>query len=221
MPGNGWKQTRIKYKLTELKKPMKKIICLLLLVTALQTNAQKLYYSARAGMNLADKTNTSGKFKTGLNFGVSAEYMFSPAWAAELGAYYSMQGSRFKFANTDLQHDYILFPLIAKYYTYKRINFFAGPQLGVKASVNKQVFGNKQYEKERTDGDMVKPVDISAVIGAGYLFTSGFTVSANVNVGLTNTAKDFFVFKGEKIKTDSGSYKNLVIQFNFGYRFRL
>lgn len=198
---------------------MKKIACLLLLLTAFQVNAQKFRYSARAGLNLADKTNTSGTFKPGLNFGVSAEYLFSSLISAELGAYYSMQGSKFKFANTDLQHNYINFPLLAKFYVYRGLNVFAGPQLGIKANVNKQAFGSKEFEDKRVEGDMVKPIDVSAVIGAGYLLVNGFFVSANLNWGLTNTAKGWFEYAGTSYPTDGDSYKNLVIQLNFGYRF--
>ncbi|MDR1202939.1 MAG: PorT family protein [Tannerellaceae bacterium] len=206
---------------------MKKITCLLLLLTAFQVNAQEFRYAARAGLNLADKTNTSGTFKPGLNFGVSAEYLVTPVFSAEAGIYYSMQGSKFKFANTDLVHNYINIPLLAKYYVHRGLNIFAGPQLGIKATVNKQAFGikNKELEAGRVEGDMVKPFDLSAVIGVGYLLENGFFVSANINAGLTNTAKNQFTYydksAGKVIShsTDKESFKNIVIQFNFGYRF--
>jgi hypothetical protein len=204
---------------------MKKIACLLLLLTAFQVNAQELRYAARAGLNLADKTNTSGTFKPGLNFGVSAEYLVTPVFSAEAGLYYSMQGSKFKFANTDLEHNYLNIPILAKYYVHRGLNFFAGPQLGIKANVNKQAFGSKKYEAARVEGDMVKPFDFSVVIGGGYLFENGFFVSANINAGLTNTAKSQFAYFNElagkviSYSTDKESFKNIVIQFNFGYRF--
>ena len=198
---------------------MKNIICLLLIITTVQANAQKFHYSARAGLNLADKTNTSGSFKTGLNFGASAEYMVMKKLAVELGAYYSMQGSRFKFANTDLVHNYVNFPLLVKVFVFKGLNVFAGPQLGLKANVNKQIFGSKEFEDRRTDGDMVKPTDISAVIGAGYLLDNGFFVSTNVNWGFTTTAKGWFMHEGTYYPVDNELFKNLVMQFNFGYRF--
>ncbi|MDR1402517.1 MAG: PorT family protein [Tannerellaceae bacterium] len=198
---------------------MKKIVCLLLLLTAFQISAQTFRYAARAGLNLADKTNTGGTFKPGLHFGMFAEYVVSPLFSMEAGACYSMQGSRFKFANTDLQHNYLNIPLLAKYYVHRGLNVFAGPQLGIKANVNRQVFGSKAFEDKRTEGDMVKPFDLSAVIGAGYLMENGFFVSANVNCGLTNTAKDRFKYDDVYYPTDEESYKNLVIQFNFGYYF--
>jgi hypothetical protein len=203
---------------------MKKIACLLLLLTAFQVNAQEFRYAARAGLNLANKTNTSGTFKPGLNFGVSAEYLVTPVFSAEAGLYYSMQGSKFKFANTDLQHNYLNIPILAKYYVHRGFNIFAGPQIGIKANVNKQAFGSKEFETKRVEGDMVKPFDLSAVIGAGYLLENGFFVSANINAGLTNTAKDQFTYYNEltgknTYPTDKESFKNLVIQLNFGYSF--
>jgi hypothetical protein len=72
---------------------------------------------------------------------------------------------------------------------------------------------------------MVKPFDLSAVIGAGYLLENGFFVSANVNAGLTNTAKSQFAYynnltgKNTFYPTDKESFKNIVIQLNFGYSF--
>jgi hypothetical protein len=204
---------------------MKKIACLLLVLTAFQVNAQEIRYAARAGLNLADKTNTSGTFKPGLNFGVSAEYPVTPVFSAEAGLYYSMQGSKFKFANTDLQHNYLNIPILAKYYIDGGLNIFAGPQLGIKANVNKQAFASKEYEAVRVEDDMVKPFDFSLVIGAGYLLENGFFVSANINAGLTNTAKSQLSLyneltgKNNFYPTDKKSFKNIVIQFNFGYRF--
>ncbi|MDR1160787.1 MAG: PorT family protein [Tannerellaceae bacterium] len=198
---------------------MKKIACLLLLLTAFQVNAQQFRYAARAGLNLANKTNTRGTFKPGLNFGASAEYLITPLLSAEAGLYYSMQGSRFKFANTDLQHNYLNLPVLAKYYVNRGLSVFAGPQLGIKANVNKQAFASKMFETDRIDGDMVKPFDLSAVIGAGYLLENGFFVSANINCGLTSTAKSQFTYDGVPFQTDKGSYRNIVVQFNFGYCF--
>ncbi|MDR3141400.1 MAG: PorT family protein [Tannerellaceae bacterium] len=202
---------------------MRKIACLLLLLTAFQINAQTFRYAARAGLNLADKTNTSGTFKLGLNFGVSAEYLITSLFSAEAGLYYSMQGSKFKFANTNLEHNYLNIPVLAKYYVHRGLNIFAGPQLGIKANVNKQAFGNKDLEQVRVEGDMVKPFDLSAIIGAGYLLENGFFVSANINAGLTNTAKSQFYYDDGKsttsYATDKESFKNIVIQLNFGYCF--
>ncbi len=199
---------------------MKKITCLLLLLlVTLYTSAQEFHFIPRAGLNLANTTNTGGSMKPGLNFGVAAEYMVTPIFAAEAGLYYSLQGSKFKFADVDLKHDYLNIPVLAKFYVYKGLNFFVGPQLGIKASVNKLSYSDDENGGKLMDSDMTKPFDVAAVLGTGYLFPMGLVVSANANIGLTNKAKDSFVQDGETINVSDKSYKNMVIQFNFGYRF--
>ncbi len=198
---------------------MKKIICLLLFaLTVHSLYARKFYFIPQAGLNFANTTNTAGGFNPGLNYGITTEYMFTPEIAAETGIGYSMQGSRFKFASTNLSNDYLLIPLLGKYYAYKGLNFFAGPQLGVKVMGNKLAIGG-EHEGLLIDNNMVKTIDYSVVLGAGYLLNTGLMFSAKINIGLSNIAKDSFSYGHEIFKTDNKSYRNMVLQFNFGYRF--
>jgi hypothetical protein len=200
-------------------KSMRKITCLLLLLVTMHASAREFRFIPRAGLNLANTTNTGGSMKPGLNFGIATEYMFTPVFAAETGLYYSLQGARFKFASVDLKHDYLNIPILAKLYVYKGLNFFVGPQFGIKMSVNKLSYSDDNNGGKLIDSDMTKPFDAAAVIGAGYLFRTGLVISANANIGLTNKAKDSFVSGDEIIQVSNQSYKNMVIQFNFGYRF--
>lgn len=204
---------------------MKKITCLLLLSLALHTSAQEFHFIPRAGLNLANTTNTEGSMKPGLNIGMAAEYMVTPTFAAEAGLYYSMQGSKIKAADIDLKHDYLNIPILAKFYVYKGLNIFVGPQVGIKLSVNKLAYGDKEYSGELIADDITRPLDVAAVLGAGYVFPLGLMVSANVNIGMTNKVKSDFKFQTdvttnrEIFTTTDESCKNMVIQFNFGYRF--
>lgn len=195
---------------------------LLLQAWLLPVNAQQVFLTPCAGMNLATITQTGGSPRTGLNFGLSGEYVFAPQLAAATGLYYSMQGA--KFEDISPEHDYLQIPFLLKYYATKDVrsagrgfNLFAGPQLDIKALVN-QVPYAKEYRKENMGEsyklfDMTRPFGLSAVAGAGYLFDNGLTLSANLNFGLTNKVQARY--------TGAGSYKDFVAQIKFGYRFAL
>jgi hypothetical protein len=211
---------------------MKNLICVLFLLTvgALSPmRAQSIYLTPRAGLNMANITNTGGSVRSGLNFGISGEYVHVTGIAAEVGIYYSMQGSTFRSEDVSPEHNYVTIPFLFKYYIEpnssitgenRGFNVFAGPQLDFKGADNKVSF-DKSNKGALLPEAMTRAMGASAVIGAGYLFDMGVMVSANVNIGLTNKAKaeynnfDLFVKKSE------GSYKDFVIQFNFGYRFVL
>jgi hypothetical protein len=202
------------------------ILIVLLMAFALPADAQlPVSLTPRAGLNLATITPTGGSIRTGLNFGVSGEYAFTTRLATELGLYYSMQGTRFRSASLSPDHSYILVPLLAKYYLGNELfessglNFFAGPQLDIKALVNKVGY-TKGNEGALLPLDMTKLVGMSVVAGVGFLFITGFMISGNVNIGLTNKANDYFPIEDGYIHRDK-SYKNLVVQLNFGYRFKI
>ncbi|MDR1937533.1 MAG: PorT family protein [Tannerellaceae bacterium] len=205
---------------------MKHLVCTLFLLSAwaLPADAQSFFLTPRAGINLATITQTDGRFKSGLNFGASGEYVLTPNLSTEVGLYYSMQGVEFPSKDVSPEHNYLNVPLLVKYYVKKgtseggnRLIFFAGPQLDIKALVNKVSYAH-EYAGYLLSHDMSKPFGISAVIGAGYLFDVGLMLSANVNLGLTGIAKEKFENYGTFL-TSNRTYKNLAIQFNFGYRF--
>jgi hypothetical protein len=136
-----------------------------------------------------------------------------------------MQGSNFKFSNLSPEHDYITIPILLKFHANsgntegEGFNIFAGPQFDLLAQVNKISF-MKGSEGDLLADEMTNPAGFSAVFGAGYVFGNGFTISANLNVGLTNVADDR-IWTKEVAITREDSYKNIVFQMNFGYRFSL
>jgi hypothetical protein len=209
---------------------MKNLICTLfvLLAWAFPSNAQSFFITPRAGVNLSNITQTGGSLRTGLNFGVSGEYQPNAHIAAEIGMHYSMQGSRFKFANVSPEHDYLNIPVLVKYYIkgvgngennegHEGFNVFAGPQLSLKMVVNKVGY-TAATAGNPIDEDMTRFMGTSFVAGGEYLFNNGLVLSANLNLGLTNKAKDHFTNYGTVVTT-TGSHKDFVVQFKFGYRF--
>ncbi|MDR1645143.1 MAG: PorT family protein [Tannerellaceae bacterium] len=190
----------------------------------LPISAQSIFLTPRAGLNLSTITQTGGSLKSGLNFGLSGEYLHSSRIGIEVGMNYSMQGSRFKFADVSPEHNYLNMPVLFKYYVKeletvegggsKGLSVFAGPQLDLKVLVNKVGYTAGKFNTLLTD-DMTQPLGTSFVIGSEYLFDNGLAVSINLNFGLTNKVKKSYA------DNTAGSYRDFVAQFKFGYRFSI
>ncbi|MDR2495989.1 MAG: PorT family protein [Tannerellaceae bacterium] len=214
---------------------MKKTILLIMLTALplLSASAQgEFALTPRAGLNLATITSTKGSsIKPGLNFGVVADYMFTSQWGVESGLMYSMQGATFSGLSPSI--DYLNIPLLAKFYLTdyytESMGFYvvAGPQFGLVGIMDKVGY-TTGYEGKLMPDAITKGFDYAAVVGVGYELESGLALSAHINWGLANIAKDSFkayTTTGQStteqvIKRDK-SYSNFVFQLNFGYRFTL
>jgi hypothetical protein len=192
----------------------------------LPLNAQSVFITPRAGLNMSNITGTEGSIRTGLNFGLSGEYVHSSRIGVEGGIYYSMQGSRFGFADVSPEHNYINIPVLLKYYVdekggkkVKGLSIFGGPQLDIKALVNKVGYSKNTAGILLSD-DMTRQLGSSFVVGGEYLFENGLALSANMNIGLSNKAKARVINYGNAMLID-GSYRDTVFQVKFGYRFSM
>jgi hypothetical protein len=153
----------------------------------------------------------------------------TPTLAAEAGLYYSMQGSYFKDQHVSPEHDYLLIPILFKYYIKgvesegpkKGFSVSAGPQIDIKAAVNTVGYTPGRSYGQLLPDDMTKALGFSFVVGGGYLFDSGLVVSANLNFGLTNKAKDRFRNIDDTDIIPTLTHRDVVLQFNFGYRFAI
>ncbi|MDR2534307.1 MAG: PorT family protein [Tannerellaceae bacterium] len=214
---------------------MKKAILLIMLITLpfISASSQEgIALTPRAGLNLATISSTrQGSLKPGLNFGISANLMLTSQWGIETGLIYSMQGKNFNQLSPSL--DYINIPLMAKfyltdYYTESRgLYLVAGPQIGFIAVMDKVGY-IKGYEGMLMPDAITKEFDAAAIIGIGYELESGLTLSANLNFGIVNIAKDeikaytsYAQATTEEIVKRDRAYSNTVFQLNFGYRFKL
>jgi hypothetical protein len=242
-----------------MKKVTQTIIGLFLV--AAQLSAQgSLSILPRAGLNMAGISGVNGSVvKPGINFGASMEYMIVPKFGFELGLIYSMQGVNFNpdilFPITDKMtaaevnrqkgerlsvnntgHDYLNIPILAKLYFDEYygdpvgFHLLAGGQIDFKAVVDKVGY-TKGLEGKLTPGDMNSSTGFSIVFGGGYLTSSGLSLSANINWGVTNAAKFSYLLEDISYKKDEGGrfvqiapdkiYRNVVFQLNFAYRFSL
>lgn len=144
--------------------------------------------------------------------------MFLPQFALESGVFYSMQGIRFSSGYADFNHDYINVPILAKYYIFKGLNVFAGPQPGFNvkadAKLKEPEVDGETINRTESYKDYIKTFDPALVIGLGYQFDMGLSVSANYNWGLLNIVKE-----NSYIGSDDDNQHNHVIQVNVGRRF--
>jgi len=188
------------------------------------------FITPKVGLNIANISKLEGDVRLGMNLGVSGEYMVNSLIGIEGGVFYSMQGTSFKITQgveLDLNNDYINVPIFLKVYVADGFNIFAGPQFGylisskMKANTGSNlidqlvnVIGNSwdfsEYEKK---------FDFSAVIGIGYQFEMGLSISANYNIGLTKVT-DVPTFNLGSFDFDlNPDARNNVIQVNLGYSF--
>lgn len=220
---------------------MKKTAILLLVsILTLQLNAQdattatassvpntpgKFYFIPKAGYNLANISKLAGDARSGINAGISGEYIITPQVGIEAGAYYSMQGTEYKISSVKLQlhNDYINVPILLKGYIVDGLNIFAGPQVGFlvnsRAKINSGIslvdnllsFDIKEY---------VKSVDFSIAVGLGYQFDMGLMIAANYNIGISKVPDLPTIKVNDDLELDfNPKARNNVLQISVGYKF--
>jgi len=175
-------------------------------------------FTPKVGFNMSNISGTGfndggSNPRYGVNVGFSVEKMILPRLALESGIFYSMQGMRFESGSLDVNMDYINVPVLAKYYLFRGLNVYAGPQLGinVKAETKGSLVGDETVDIK----DDIKTLDPALVVGLGYQFDMGLSVSANYNWSFLNQAKS----NGHHVSSEHGDYHNNVLQVNLGWRF--
>jgi len=157
-------------------------------------------FGAKAGLNLATVTgNTSGaSILVGIHFGSMAEVSINEHIAIQPEVLFSMQGSSWsKKGNTQL--NYILLPIIGKYYIIENLSLESGPHLGVLLSAND---GGENIKKH------ISSTDIGFNIGAGYKLDNKINFGIRYSIGLTNINNN-----------GNSKINNTVLQLSIGYFF--
>ncbi len=192
---------------------MKKII-LLVAVLSLSASAafsQGFEWGAKAGLNLAKITDEDDiKMRPGFYAGVFAEKVVSDFFGVQGELLYSQMGAKAKFEGETsvTKHDYLVLPILAKFYVLEGLSVDLGPQFGYMLSAKEKFDGETS---NYYDEDGLKKFDVSFAAGLSYKICGRFDVSARYNLGLTKIY-DF---------EDMGDYKpkNGVISVGVGYRF--
>jgi hypothetical protein len=181
---------------------MKKItlIVFTFLVTA-TSFAQGIDVGIKAGANFATLTDVSDiSTRTGLLIGGFATLKFSDKMAVQGDVLYSEQGALGENGFSDLKLDYLIFPIVFKYYIVKRLNIQAGPQFG--AVINDSFNTN------------LESFDITGVVGIGVDLPLGLRVTGRYGFGLNDIG--FSNFYGNGFTTDA---KNSVYSLTAGFSF--
>ena len=158
---------------------MKKILFSILAVAAFAFTASAqdtgFGYGVKAGINIANLTNSDGNYKVGFTGGIFADYRFSNLFALSADVLYSRQGA--KGDDAKIKTDNLNIPILANFYLVKGLAVKAGVQPGFLLGAN--------------DGmkDAFKTFDLAVPVGVSYDFNCGLILDARYNIGVTKVAK--------------------------------
>ena len=206
-----------------MKKTMM-VLLLSLLVGGSTLFAQGL--GLRAGVNFQNLTGDGvedGKMAPRFNIGVDYEIAVAPDFYFAPGLFFASKGSKFEWEGVDVEEtmtlNYLEVPLNL---VYKPVlgngNLIVafGPYLGYGLGGKYKVEGSEggvsaSVEEDITFGsnedEDLKPLDVGANIGFGYMFGAGLSLQFNTQLGLVN------------ISHGDDAVKNTGFGLSLGYRF--
>lgn len=200
------------------------VLLLSLLVGGSTLFAQGL--GLRAGVNFQNLTGDGvedGKMAPRFNIGVDYEIAVAPDFYFAPGLFFATKGSKYEYEGVDVEEkitlNYLEVPLnlvykpvlgsgnlIVAFGPYLGYGLggkykLEGSEGGVSASVEEDItFGSNEDED-------LKPLDVGANIGFGYMFGAGLSLQFNTQLGLVN------------ISHDDDAIKNTGFGLSLGYRF--
>lgn len=143
-------------------------------------------FGLKGGLNISGvhvQNSSSPDPKPSFHLGALAHIHITKYFALQPEMMYSGQGFKQTIVNTDYKYNlhYINIPVLAQFMVGDGFRLETGPQLGILAAARQRVGGTSTGIK-----DNYKPVDFGWVVGAGYIFPSGFGVDARYNLGISN-----------------------------------
>ena len=188
---------------------MKKVLLTVAAVMAFGLmNAQEVKYGAKAGLNLSNLAGDveNADMKVGFQVGGFAEIKVSDKFAVQPELLFSNLGTKVDFDGTTVTENlnYVVVPVMAKYFAAEKFSIEAGPQIGLKKKTKAKADGESVDIK-----DEFNSTDFGLNVGFGYDFTENIGVGLRYTAGLSNIAKD------------SGDFKvnNTNIALTVGYKF--
>ncbi|MEM9687045.1 MAG: porin family protein [Bacteroidota bacterium] len=199
---------------------MKKNLCIAIAVlgTAWSINAQSINIGVKAGVNFSNLTGDveDSKIRTAFHAGAVVEFELSELFSFQPELLYSAQGTRQEIGDDSgdvstitSKIDYLNIPLTAKIYLTDWLNVQVAPQVGFLLDAREESDDNDIETVEDLTA-LLKEVDFSLRLGAGYSAPSGFFFDAFYNLGLTNI---------NDLTDNNANFKNGVIQVAVGYFF--
>lgn len=194
------------------------LLFILIIGFSIKSNAQEHSYGLKIGTVLGDLiTDRSGmNVRTSVQVGFEYELRWED-WSFQPELMYSRQGETERGFNSlgerrsnTLKLDYVILPLMAKYYINKGFYAEAGPQFGLLINASYERFEGSGEEITDVSGNY-RNYDLSANIGLGYLTDWGFSVGLRYGYGLINVL--------QVPTAETTSQRHSVYQFYMGYRF--
>ena len=183
---------------------MKKVLFAAVAVFAFGfTNAQdssNMSFGVKGGLNMSNFTgDLDSDAKIGFFVGGFAEFKVTEKFAVQPELLFSNLGAKDNDIDEALNLNYILVPVMAKFYVTEKFNLEAGPQVGFLMSA-------------KVDGedvkDFFKSTDFALNLGAGFDVTENLTVGLRYSLGLSNV-----------IDADGVDVKNSNIGLGLGFKF--
>jgi hypothetical protein len=170
-----------------------------LLIVAINCQAQLLQIGAKAGLNYA---NFSGTYiqtdaLTSYHAGIIAEVKLLDKFAIQPELLYTTQGASYKDGINEIKNElgYIAIPVLAKLYLSKSFSLELGPQASFLLS-----------EKNKFDANDTNTFDFAVDFGLGFKVTKNIFIQGRYVLGLTEVAQD-------------AKAKNAVLQLSAGLMF--
>lgn len=179
----------------------------LLLLAIIKLQGQSFSFGAKVGLNLATLQPEQTDTRTSIHVGGIAEVSITDVFSVQPELLYSGHGAKDQddTDNNEIARlDYLVLPVLAKYYVFDGLSLEAGPQLGLLLSAKREDNGETEDIK-----DITKSTDFGFALGAGYKLDNGLNFGIRYYLG--SDVND--------IDSDSNKYKNRVIQFSVGYFF--
>jgi len=195
---------------------MKKIILAIAILITLSSNAQKINFGIKAGLNMSMLTGSKDQIMSSTNgffAGALLEFKILEKIALQPELLFSQQGAKFESKNltssTTMKTDYLIVPIMVKYYLKRGLFLEAGPQAGFLISA-KQDVENRITNTSTSENikDATKVFDMSANVGIGYDIFDKVVTQIRYCIGITNTSP-----------LENTDIKNGVFQLSVGYKF--
>lgn len=168
-------------------------------------NAKDVKIGVKLGVNIASLNGSNANnldSRAGLIIGVAAEIPFTEKFSIQPELLYSEQGAQQK-DNFMYELNYVLLPIMAKYYIGKGFSVEAGPQFSF---LLKDELASLEQNNSSEVNTAAENFDLGLNLGLGYQFKSGIFFQTRYNLGLVAVTED-------------PDIKNGVFQMTLGFQF--
>ena len=216
---------------------MKKLFIITMTLAAFTLQAQDVTFGAKAGLNFSnlsfdypsgvDMPDTDSR--TSIHLGITAEVSISDNFSVQPELLFSSQGAKSDYSDNDgfydyksesaLKLNYLLIPVMAKFYLSDAFSLEAGPQIGFLVSAKSDFESTETdivngvtetYSDTEDVKDGFKSTDFGLNFGVGYKLESGLNFGLRYSLGLTNL---------DDPDVDNFSTSSRNFQLSVGYNF--